>query len=119
MVYYAGHAKMETARDYALGFLETLRATPIVRAQARLLNTADRDIAALLFHLEESERALVFSIVGETKADRLRDELVRMRHVRLGPETVARIADHLREHLSADRPLGPASRYFKPHRPAG
>jgi hypothetical protein len=39
-----------------------------------------------------------------------------MQHVRLGPETITRIADHLEAHLTGSRPLGPASRYFKPHR---
>jgi hypothetical protein len=106
---------MDTARDSALGFLKALEATPAVRAQTRLLNTADRDIAALLFHLEEEERGIVYGAVGAAKADKLRAELVRMRHVRLGAETVARIAEHLAEHLRADRPLGPASRFFRPH----
>jgi hypothetical protein len=105
------------ARDAALGFLEALRATPTLRAQARLLNTADRDLAALLFTLEEEERDPVYRAVGPSKAGRLRSELVRMGHVRLDADTVSRIAAHMKEHLSADRPLGPASRYFRPRRP--
>ena len=109
---------MLTARDAVLKFLEVLRATPAHRAQARLLNTADRDLAALLFHLEEVEREVVYSSVSSAKAERLRSELVRMRHVRLDAETVSRIADHLSEHLSADSPLGPASRFFRPRRPS-
>jgi hypothetical protein len=105
---------MDTARDAALRFLEALRGAPANRAQERLLNTANRDLAALLFHLMEEERSEVYASVGPAKAEGLRAELVRMRHVRLGPETVSRIASHLAEHLSADRPLGPASRFFRP-----
>ena len=108
---------MTTARDASLAFLEVLRATPALRAQSRLLNTADRDLAALLFPLEESEREAVYASVGPAKAARLRSELVRMGHVRLDADTVSRIAAHLAEHLRADRPLGPISRYFKPHTP--
>jgi hypothetical protein len=108
---------MKTARESAQEFIEVLKATPPLRAQSRLLNTADRDMAALLFHLEEEERALVYGAVGAAKAERLRAELVRMRHVRLGADTVARIAEHIALHLSADRPLGPASRFFRPHAP--
>ena len=110
---------MTTARDAALGFLDAVQGAPAVIAQSRLLNTADRDLAALLFHLEEGEREVVYRAVGRAKAERLRSELVRMRHVRLGPETVSRIASHLEAHLKGDRPLGPASRYFRPRRPAG
>jgi hypothetical protein len=39
-----------------------------------------------------------------------------MRHTRLAADTVSLIASHLIEHLAADRPLGPASRYFKPRK---
>jgi|WetSurMetagenome_2_1015567.scaffolds.fasta_scaffold713833_1 hypothetical protein len=105
---------MTTARDAALGFLDALRGVSSLRAQERLLNTADRDLAAVLFHLAEDERTEVYAAVGPAKGEGLRAELVRMRHVRLGPETVSRIASHLAEHLVADRPLGPASRFFKP-----
>jgi hypothetical protein len=108
---------MTTARDAALGFLKVFAATPAVQAQARLLNTADRDLAALLFPLAEEERGPVFRAVGRIKAERLRSELVRMGHVRLDADTVSRIAAHLSEHLSADRPLPPISRYFRPRRP--
>jgi hypothetical protein len=104
-----------TARDAARAFLEALRATPALRAQSRLLNTADRDLAALLFPLEEEERGEVYRAVGPAKTDRLRSELVRMGHVRLDADTVSRIAAHLALHLRADRPLGPISRYFRPH----
>jgi len=95
---------MTTARDAALGFLDAVQGAPAVIAQSRLLNTADRDLAALLFHLEEGERDLVYRIVGRAKAERLRSELVRMRHVKLGPETVSRIASHLEAHLKGERP---------------
>ena len=108
---------MNTARDAALAFIEVLLATPAARAQARLLNTADRDLGALLFPLSVAERESVYRLVGSAKADKLRSELVRMRHVRLDADTVSRIAAHLSEHLRAERPLGPISRYFRPHRP--
>jgi hypothetical protein len=107
---------VKTARESALGFLEVLRVTAPQKAQGRLLNTADRDLAALLFHLEEEERDLVYRAVSPAKAERLRSELVRMRHVRLDADTVGRVALHLAEHLSADRPLGRASRYLRPRR---
>lgn len=109
---------MTTARDAALAFLEAACGAPPVIAQARLLNTADRDLAALLFPLEEEERERIYRIVGKGKTSRLKPEVERMRHVRLAAETVGRIASHLEAHLRAERPLGPASRYFKPHRPA-
>lgn len=102
------------ARDSALPFLEALRATSPQTAQSRLLNTADRDLAALLYVLEEGERELVYINVSSAKAERLKSELVRMGHVRLDPETVSRIAKHLADHLSAEHPLGPASRYLRP-----
>lgn len=106
-----------SARDAALSFLETATAAPRNIAQSRLLNTADRDLAALLFPLSEEERGAIYSLVGRGKTERLRGEVERMRHVRLGEETVSRIAEHLARHISGDRPLGPASRYFKPRRP--
>jgi hypothetical protein len=108
---------LRTARDYALAFIGVLEATPLLRAQARLLNTADRDLAALLFPLAEAERDRVYRVVGPVKAERLRSELVRMGHVRLDAETVSQIAAHLSEHLRGERPLGPISRYFRPRRP--
>jgi hypothetical protein len=107
---------MRTARESALAFVNALKSTPAARAQSRLLNTASRDLAALLFHLEEHEREAVYAIVSPVKAADIQAELGRMRHVRLGPETVAAIAEHLIEHLSSDRPLPPASRYFRPRR---
>jgi hypothetical protein len=106
------------AHEAALAFMKILESTPPLRAQARLLNTADRDLAALLFALSEDEREPVYLAVGPGKSGRLRSELVRMGHVRLDAETVSRIAAHLAEHLGADRPLGPASRYFRPRRPS-
>jgi hypothetical protein len=108
---------MKTARDAALGFLDALRATPAKRAQDRLLNTANRDLAAVLFQLAEEERDLVYRAVSPAKEESLRAELLRMGHVRLDVETVSRIAEHLAAHLSADRPLGPASRFFRPRPP--
>lgn len=96
-------------------FLEALRAAPPKLAQSRLLNTADRDLAALLSAAGEEERAEVLAHVGAAKAKRVREELVRMGHVRLPPETIARIAAHLAAHVGGDKPLGPASRYFRPH----
>ena len=107
---------MITAREAALRFLDSAVAAPRVIAQSRLLNTADRDLAALLFPLEEEERCRIYAIVGEGKTRRLRGEVERMRHVKLSAETVDRIARHLDAHLKGERPLGPASRYFKPHK---
>jgi len=109
-------AGSRAARDAALPFLEALRAGPAATAQARLLNTADRDLAVVLWALEEEERAEVYASVGRAKAERLADEVARMGHVRLPPETVAVVARHLAAHISGERPLGPASRYFKPAR---
>ncbi len=108
---------MRTARDAAAAFLEALIATPGQHAQNRLLNTADRDLAAILFHLQEEERESVYRVMGPAKSARLRSELIRMGHVRLDDETVARISAHLVEHLGSDKPLGSASRYFRPRKP--
>ena len=77
---------------------------------------SDRDLAALLFPLKEEERGLVYGIVSAAKAERLRAEVVRMAHINLSADTVSRIASHLEAHLASDKPLGPASRYFKPHK---
>lgn len=110
---------MRTARDSALGFREAALRAPRLLAQTRLLNTADRDLAALLFPLEEEERRAIYDLVGRGKAERLKGEVERMRHVRLGPETLARIATHLEAHLRSERALGPASRFFRPHRAPG
>jgi len=103
------------ARAAALPLLEAVRAAPPAAAQSRLLNTADRDLAALLRAATEEDRREVLAFVGAAKEKRVREELVRMSHVRLPPETVARLAEHLSAHVSGDRPLGPASRYFRPH----
>ncbi len=107
---------MTTARQAALSFLDAFEGTSPRRAQSRLLNTADRDLAALLYQLKEDERSRIYGAVGRGKAERLRSELVRMAHVRLDADTVSRIAAHLSEHLRSDRPLGPISRYFRPAR---
>jgi hypothetical protein len=104
------------AREAALPFLEATRAAPPATAQARLLSSADRDLAVILWALAEEERAEVLALVGSAKATRLSDELERMAHVRLPPETVGAVARHLSAHVSGDRPLGPASRFFKPAR---
>jgi flagellar motor switch protein FliG len=104
------------AVESAAAFMRVLRSTPFATAQTRLLNTKDRDLAAILALLGEEERAEVYSRVGPAKTEKLRSEIERMQHVRLDADTVARIASHLVEHLSGDRPLGPASRYFRPHR---
>ncbi len=112
-----GNGGTNAAREAALSFIDALASTPAVRAQNRLLNTADRDLAAVLYPLEEGERDPVYLAVGSAKAARLRSELARMGHVRLDGEIVSRIAAHLAEHLSAERPLAPASRYFKPKTP--
>jgi len=102
--------------EAALPFLEAVRANPPAVAQSRLLNTADRDLAVVLSALELAERDEILAKVGKAKAARLADELVRMEHVRLPPETIGAVTRHLCEHISGDRPLGPASRYFKPVR---
>ena len=104
------------AREAALPFLEAARQADRAVAQARLLNSADRDLAVALWPLEEAERAEILALVGEAKARRLADELERMEHVRLPPETIGAVALHLAAHIAGDRPLGPASRYYKPAR---
>lgn len=104
------------AREAALPLLEAARSALPATAQARLLNSADRDLAVALWPLEEAERREVLELVGAAKAARLADELERMEHVRLPPETVGVVARHLAAHILGDRPLGPASRYFKPAR---
>ncbi len=108
---------MKSVRDPSRAFLAALRETPALRAQERLLNTADRDLVFVMFPLSEEERSSVYALVSAAKAEKLRAELVRMRHVRLDPDAVQRIASHLIAHLASDRPLGPVSRYFKPGGP--
>jgi hypothetical protein len=90
--------------------------TPRATAQARLLSTADRDLAAVLSVASADDAALVLALVGPAKRKRLEEELARMRHVRLSPATIERISAHLAAHVAGDKPLGPASRYFKPVR---
>ena len=95
-------------------FFAALRATPAKTATSRLLNTADRDLGALLRYAEESEVQEVLVLLSEAKRERIVAEIGRMRRVHLPPETIGRIARHLAAHLGGDRSLGPASRYFKP-----
>ncbi|HRZ65678.1 MAG TPA: hypothetical protein P5133_12170 [Spirochaetia bacterium] len=102
------------AREAALPFLEAARSEPA--APARLLNSADRDLAVVLWALEEEEVAELLALVGPAKAARLAEELERMEHVRLPPETVGIVAAHLALHLAGGKPLGPATRYYKPAR---
>ena len=95
-------------------FFAALRSTPAKIATSRLLNTADRDLGALLNKASDEEVAEVLAFLSEAKRGRIVAEIARMRRVRLPPETIGRIARHLARHLSGDQPLGPASRYFKP-----
>lgn len=95
-------------------FFTALRSTPPKLATSRLLNTADRDLGALLRYAEDAEVEEVLSLLSPAKKERIVAEVGRMRHIRLPPETIGRIARHLAAHLSGDKPLGPASRYFKP-----
>ncbi len=97
-------------------FFEAVRSAPRATAQSRLLATADRDLAAVLSVACAEDLALVLALVGPAKKKRLEEEIARMRHVRLSPATLERIATHLSVHVSGDKPLGPASRYFKPAR---
>jgi hypothetical protein len=112
----SGERRRALLHEAARPFLEAARTEPPASAQARLLNSADRDVAVVLWALEERERAEVFALVGPAKAARLAEELERMEHVRLPPETIAAVARHLAAHISGDHPLGPASRYYKPAR---
>lgn len=102
--------------DAIAELMATIHSVSPTRAQSRLLNTKDRDIAAVLYAASESDRAEVYSIVGLAKRDRIRGEIERMRHVRLGAETISIIAAHLCAHIAGERPIGSASRYFRPHR---
>ena len=95
-------------------FFSALRSTPAKLATSRLLNTADRDLGAILRYAEASELEEVLALLSPAKRDRIQSEVERMRRVRLPSETIGRIARHLAAHLQSDRPLGPASRYFKP-----
>jgi hypothetical protein len=108
--------KKEVAREAAMPFFEAIDTAPFTTAQTRLLNTADRDLAVVLSPLSADERERVFALVGAAKAKRLQDELVRMTHVRLDPATISAVARHLAAHIIGEKPLGPASRYFRPHR---
>jgi hypothetical protein len=108
---------MKADKEAAHPLIEAIRGASPALAQSRLLNTTDRDLAAVLHSLSEEERAEVLALVGPAKSARLNDELERMEHVRLSPETIRTIAGHLAAHVSGERPLGPASRFFKPYRP--
>ena len=99
-------------------FMDTVRSVRPTQAQSRLLNTKDRDLAAVLFSANELDRGEIYALVGEAKAARLRLELDHMGHVHLDPETVDRISSHLCDHIVSEHPLGSASRYFRPHRPS-
>ena len=94
-------------------FFTALRSTPAKTATSRLLNTADRDLGAILRYADEAEVQEVLAFLSAAKRERIVAEIGRMRHVRLPPETIGRIARHLAAHLGGERPLGPASRYFK------
>ncbi len=104
------------AVEAAAVFMRVLRATAPAMAQSRLLNTKDRDLAVVLSVLEEEERSEVFARVSPAKTARLRGEVEHMRHVHLDAETIERIAAHLAEHISGERALSSASRYFRPRR---
>ncbi|HTX74499.1 MAG TPA: hypothetical protein VMC79_16835 [Rectinemataceae bacterium] len=106
------------AADSAARFMDAVRSVSRATAQSRLLNTKDRDVAAVLQAAADEDRIEVLTLVGPAKAERLRGEIERMRHVRLGAETIATIAEHLCAHIVGERPLGSASRYFRPHRPS-
>ena len=99
-----------------VSFFDAVRSTPRQAAQNRLLDTADRDLAAVLSVSSEADVAFVLALLGKAKRTRIEEELTRMRHVRLAPSTIERIAGHLAAHVAGERPLGPASRYFKPVR---
>jgi hypothetical protein len=106
--------RSRSAYEASRRFIAALESTPDAIAQSRLLNTKDRDIAAILAVCSDEEREGILVRVGPGKAQRLRGEITRMRHVRLDADTIARIADHLVSHLKSERPLGPASRFFRP-----
>lgn len=112
-----GRERRLLERQAALPFLEALDAAPPVQAQARLLAAANRDLAAVLHALGEEERRRVYALVSPAKAEELRAEIGRMGHVFLDAEAVAQIARHLAGHISSERPLGPATRYYRPRRP--
>ncbi|MFZ4616916.1 MAG: hypothetical protein ACOYM2_12075 [Rectinemataceae bacterium] len=78
------------------------------------MNTADRDLGALLRYAEDTEVSEVLAFLSETKRERLVAEIARMQRVRLPLETIAVIARYLARHIEGDRPLGPVTRYFKP-----
>lgn len=84
-------------------FWDALRGTERRQAQSRLLNTSDRDLAALLSVAGAAEREEVFALLSPTKTNRLKDELLRMAHVKLAPETLGRIAGHLAAHVAGER----------------
>lgn len=97
-------------------FLRAIRDNPPPRVQARLLAATDRDLAAVLSALPKEDRELVLSRIGPAKRKRVEEGIERMRLVRLPPDQMDRIALHLTAHIEGDRPSGPASAYFRPHR---
>ena len=98
-------------------FLHVVRTLPSERVQARLLSSADRDLAAILSVLGTEDREMVLSRIGPAKRKRVEDGIERMSRVRLSPDQTDRIALHLSAHIE-DIPRGSASSYFRPHRPA-
>jgi flagellar motor switch protein FliG len=74
--------------------MEALRSMPAPILQARLLNTKDCDLAVVLTMLSEQEREEIYKVVSQSKADRLRREVERMRHIHLAAATTAKITSH-------------------------
>lgn len=96
------------------GFMARIRETPRELVQNRLLNTANRDVGAILSVCCEEDREFIFSLVGATKAVYLKEEIPRMRIVKLDLKMLTHIVEHLAEHLTSDKPLKPATRFFRP-----
>jgi len=63
---------------------------------------------------QEVDREFIYSLVGMAKADYLKEEIPRMRIVRLDLKMLTHIVEHLAEHLSSDKPLKSATRFFRP-----
>jgi len=100
-------------------FLNTIKFLPPERVQARLLCAADRDLAAVLSAMGKPDREIVLSRIGAAKRRRVEEGIERMRFVRLSPDQTDYIALHLAAHIEEDAPRGPASSYFRPHKPHG
>lgn len=99
--------------------LRAVRAGTPERVQARLLSASDRDLAAILSAMDAEDREAVLARIGSAKRLRVEEGIERMRLVRLTPEQTDRIALHLAAHIEEDKPRGPASSYFRPHRQTG